>query len=83
MTNLDPLIKKLCDHYKCNDGQFVPVYDEASSKWIVTFSKNFQFLHNDIEFTEFYWTSDNSIENFLDQLKDFFFSLGHDAGKYY
>ena len=80
---LHPIVKSLCDYYTYEGGKFITTYDEASSKWIVTFSENWDFLHNDLEFRKFYWSSDNSVENFLEQIKDFFFSIGHDAGKYY
>lgn len=70
MKELDPIIRKISEHYG-----FDIKYDEEFDMWIITNSTR--------KYSDFYWNSDYPFEEFLDDIKDYFYDAGYDMGSRY
>lgn len=63
-TILNPVIKQIAEHYG-----FSIVFDTELEKWIVSKSESYNG-------PSFYWNSTMTVNDFLDNLKDYFTECG-------
>jgi len=82
MTELTPFIKRLCSHYGLkiedrNDDGLWKDEDWSTSKY-----PRYTITDNNINIG-FYWSSEKTEDDFLDELKEFFIEEGKESVSYY